>query len=161
MPARKRVQRRRTLAGPDGGLFVTTDGLASSQILDGDEAYGYPDRMAARSAWFKARELSWSHPARPFATPPWSAIAYDNFTCSVTRHLPSLTPMATPWSPKHLADAIRADVKAATAWQRANEALDGIDVYIAELHDLAAAIAGVPDESQAYQRIAALFARPV
>ena len=159
MTRRKRTVRRRMLAGPDGSLFITSDGLASAAILDGDEQYGYANKMEARSAWFRARQLSWSHPARPFATPPWSAIAYDGFTCSITRHLPSPQSTTPSWSTKTLTAAARADGLVATAWQRANEALDGIDVYIAELHDLAAALAGVTDEAVAYQRLVALSAR--
>lgn len=159
MTRRKRTVRRRTLAGLDGSLFVASDGLASSQILDGDEIHGYPDRMAARSAWFKARELTWSHPARPFATPPWSAVVYDGLTCSISRHLPSPQSPTPFWSTKPLTAAVRADVKAAEAWQRANEPVAGIDTYIDELTALAAALAGVTDESQAYQRIVALSAR--
>ena len=172
MPPRRRTQRRVVhLAGLDGDLFVNSDGLARHQVLDGDELYGYPDLMAARSAWWRCRLMTWSHPSRAPWRPPVAAVVFDGLTSAVDGVYPlppqghsfDGTLLGRRWNSKAFAAAVRTDVASLRKWRRAEQVVGPLaivlDDYEAGLAAAATALRSVDDVEQAVARFGAVFSR--
>lgn len=64
----------RWLAGEDGALFVTTDGVSALFDWHADEVY--PTRDLAAAAWERVRARTWAHEQREYVFPPAGAV-YD------------------------------------------------------------------------------------
>lgn len=124
------------MAGEDGALFLTTDGVSGIFDWHEDEVFASPELAAA--AWERVRVRTWNHEFREEVFPPAGAV-YDG--------LASRTEACGYTPPKErVLEAVEADLAAVEAFRvdrpdAAASIADPLAVYENALHLIAGAFA--------------------
>lgn len=136
MPRRKdRIFAGRSLAGEDGSLFLTSDGI--SPLWDWQRHEVYENPMLARGAWQRARRSSWSHELREDVWPPEGARKWDKVTARTEQ-------VALRGSAADVAAAVAVDLASIAAFRAADpDAAASVAPWLAEYETALELLAGI------------------